>query len=201
VLDGQFARPRGVLGRFIGRVMARQNATLTGRVVDALRLRGGETVLEVGPGPGVGLRLLAEALPNGRVYGAEPSPAMRAQATARTRRYADRVSLVSATADALAFPPGTFDAVCAVNNVQLWHPLPESLSRVVDVLVPGGVLALGVTEYAVLPSGGSVGRGYDADLVPRLAAAGFVDVTASWEPGGNGHELLVLARKPPEPTG
>jgi arsenite methyltransferase len=196
MLDGQFARPRGVVGRFIGRVMARQNATLTRRVVGALRLRGGETVLEVGPGPGVGLRLLAEALPNGRVYGAEPSPAMRAQATGRIRRYADRVSLVSATADALAFPPATFDAVCAVNNVQLWRPLPESLARVADVLLPGGTLALGLTEHAVLADGGSVGRGYDAELVPQLGAAGFVDVTAAWEPGGNGRELLVLARKP-----
>ena len=36
MLDGQFARPRGVVGRFIGRVMARQNATLTRRVVGAL---------------------------------------------------------------------------------------------------------------------------------------------------------------------
>jgi len=148
----QFALPRGVLGRIVGTVMARANAALTRRVVGALRLKGDETVLEIGPGPGTGLALLP-------------------------------------------LPPGSCDAVCAVNNVQLWQPLPESLARVFDVLTPGGALALGVTERAVLPGGGSVGRTYDSLLVPDLERAGFVDLAATWERGGNGHELLITARR------
>jgi SAM-dependent methyltransferase len=192
----QFALPRGVLGRIVGTVMARANAALTRRVVGALRLKGDETVLEVGPGPGTGLALLASLLPTGRVHGAEPSPVMRAQAASRTRRFADRVDLIDATADTLPLPPGSCDAVCAVNNVQLWQPLPESLARVFDVLIPGGALALGVTERAVLPGGGSVGRTYDSLLVPDLERAGFVDLAATWERGGNGHELLITARRP-----
>lgn len=192
----QFALPRGLLGRVVGAVMARANAVLTRRVVGALRLKGDETVLEIGPGPGIGLALLASLLPAGRVYGAEPSPVMRAQAASRTRRFADRVDLLDATADTLPLPPGSCDAVCAVNNVQLWQPLPESLARVFAVLVPGGTVALGVTENAVLPDGGSVGRTYDERLVPDLQRAGFVDLAATWEPGGNGHELLVTARRP-----
>ena len=59
MISAQFARPRGLLGRLVGRTMARQNAQLTLRVVAALNLRGDETVIEFGPGPGVGLRLLA----------------------------------------------------------------------------------------------------------------------------------------------
>ena len=192
----QFALPRGVFGRIVGAVMARANATLTRRVVDALHLKGGETVLEIGPGPGTGLALLATLLPTGRVYGVEPSSVMRVQAASRTRRFADRVELIDATADTLPLPPGSCDAVCAVNNIQLWRPLPESLARVFDVLAPGGTVAFGVTERAVLPDGGSVGRTYDSRLMPVLEQAGFVDLTATWEPGGNGHELLVTARRP-----
>jgi len=196
VIDGQFARPRGVFGRLVGRTMARRNATLTRRTVAALGLRGDETVVEIGPGPGVGLVLLAEALPHGRVIGAEPSPAMRAQAASRTRRFGDRVRLLDATADTLRLPPGAADAVCAVNNVQLWQPLPASLAVVHDLLRPGGTLALSVTENAVLPGGGAVGRGYAAVLGPHLRAAGFDTTPAVWEPGGNGHEMLLLARRP-----
>jgi ubiquinone/menaquinone biosynthesis C-methylase UbiE len=184
-----------MLGRLVGRMMARRNATLTRRTIAALHLRGDETVVEIGPGPGVGLLLLAESLPQGQVIGAEPSSGMRAQAASRTRLFSDRVRLLDATADSLSLPADSIDAVCAINNVQLWQPLPSSLAVVHNLLRPGGTLALGLTENAVLPGGGCVGRGYDTSLLPHLHEAGF-DVTAAvWEPGGNGHELLLLARR------
>jgi predicted O-methyltransferase YrrM len=168
--------------------------------VAALRLRGDETVVEFGPGPGVGLRLLAEALPSGRVIGVEPSPVMRAQAASRIRRFADRVELIDATADTVTLPAGSVDAVCAVNNVQLWQPLPASLARVLSLLRPGGAIVLGITENAVLPDGGSAGRGVDTWLLPSVAEAGFTDLTAAWEPGGNGAELVIEGRRPGPPA-
>ncbi len=196
MISAQFARPRGLLGRLVGRTMARRNAQLTRRVVAALELCGAETAVEFGPGPGVGLRLLAEALPNGRVIGVEPSPVMRAQAAARTRQFAHRVELIDATAATVTLPAASVDAVCAVNNVQLWQPLLPSLTRVLQLLRPGGAVAFGVTEHAVLADGGSVGRDFDSRLLPRLTEAGFTDLTAAWEPGGNGEELLVKGRRP-----
>jgi hypothetical protein len=93
------------------------------------------------------------------------------------------------------FAPASIDAVCAINSVQLWQPLPSSLAVVHDLLRPGGTLALGLTENAVLPDGGCVGRGYDTSLLPHLHEAGFEETTALWEPGGNGHELLLLAQR------
>jgi SAM-dependent methyltransferase len=196
VFSAQFARPRGLLGRLIGHAMARKNAQLTRRVVAALELRGDESVVEFGPGPGVGLRLLVEALPKGRVIGVEPSPVMRAQAAARTRQFAHQVELIDATAESIALPAGSIDAVCAVNNVQLWQPLPASLARVLQLLRPGGAVAFGITEHAVLRDGGSAGRDFDTYLLPYLTEAGFTDLTATWEPGGNGEELLVEGRRP-----
>ncbi len=175
--------------------MARHNAHLTRRVVAALELRGDETVVEFGPGPGVGLRQLAEALPNGRVIGVEPSPVMRAQAATRIRRFAARVEMIDATADTITLPAGSVDAVCAVNNVQLWQPLPASLARVFQLLRPGGSIVVGITENAVLPDGGSAGRDVDQWLLPRLTEVGLTDLTAVWEPGGNGEELLVQGRR------
>jgi len=189
----QFALPTGVLGRVVGRFMARANATLTRRAVEAVPLAGGETVLEIGCGPGTGLVLLATALPAGRVFGADPSPVMRAQATARVRAHPDRVHLVDATADTLPWQAPTFDVVYAVNSVQLWQPLPASLARVRDALLPGGVLVIGLTEHAVQPDGTTVPRDLEHRLVAELQAAGFVDVSTVWERGGNGEELLILA--------
>ena len=196
MISGQFARPRGLLGRLVGRTMSRDNAQLTRRVVAALKLSGDETVVEFGPGPGVGLRLLAEALPNGRVIGVEPSPVMRAQAGARTRRFAHRVEIIDATAETITLPAGSIDAVCAVNNVQLWQPLTASLARVFQLLRSGGSMAIGITEHAVLADGGSAGRNFDTRLLPCLTEAGFIDLIAVWKPGGNGEELLIEGRRP-----
>lgn len=193
MIDDQYARPHGLLGRLVGRSMARRNAVLIRRTVAALHLRGDETVVEIGPGPGVGLLLLAESLPHGRVIGAEPSPVMRAQAASRTRGFTDRVRLLDATAGSLGLPPASVDAVCAINSVQLWQPLPSSLAVIRDLLRPGGTLALGLTENAVLPAGGAVGRDYHTALLPHLREAGFTEIAAVWEPGGNGHELLITA--------
>jgi arsenite methyltransferase len=197
MLNRHFAHPQGPLGRLVGRTMARKNAALTRRVVAAARLDGTETVLEIGCGPGVGLVALAAALPRGQVLGAEPSAVMRRQAAARLRGYGDRVDLVDATAATLPWSAGTVDVVLAVNSVQLWQPPAESLARVREVLVPGGRLLVGLTEHAVRPDGSTVPADVDSRLVGELATAGFDVVRQDWEPGGNGRELLVVARRGP----
>lgn len=113
-----------MLGRVVGRMMARRNATLTQRTIAALHLRGDETVLEIGPGPGVGLLLAESFAARPEIIGAEPSSAMRAQAASRTRHFSDRVQLLDATADSLSLPAASINPVYAINNVQLWQPLP-----------------------------------------------------------------------------
>ena len=195
MLNRQYAHPQGLPGRLVGRLMARKNATLTRRVIVAAGLRGTETVLEIGCGPGVGLVALATALPHGRVLGAEPSATMRAQAARRLRGFGDRVHVVDATAATLPWPAGTVDVVLAVNSVQLWHPLAGSLARVRKVLVPGGSLLVGLTEHAVQPDGSPVPADVDSRVVAELSAAGFDVVRQGWERGGNGRELLVVARR------
>lgn len=192
----QFALPTGRLGSVIGAYMARGNARLAHRVVDALELSGDESVLEIGYGPGVGLLRLAERLPRGRVYGIDPSPVMRTQAAARIRHVAERVELAEGTAQTLPWPAEAFNAVCSVNSVQLWQPREPSLKQVLDSLVPGGRLALGVSERAVLPAGHFAGRTYDGELCPALEEAGFTQVAATWYKDSTRWQLLVLARKP-----
>ena len=195
MLNRYFAHPQGPLGRLVGRRMARKNATLTHRVIAAAGLRGTETVLEIGCGPGVGLVALAAALPHGQVLGAEPSAVMRKQAAGRLRGHSNRVHLVDATAGTLPWPAGTVDVVLAVNSVQLWQPPAWSLARVRVVLVPGGHLLIGLTEHAVRSDGSTVPADIDSWLVSKLARAGFDVVRQEWQPGGNGRELLVVARR------
>ncbi len=79
----QFGFPHGPLGHLVGLVMRHGNADMEQAAIDALELHGSEHVLEIGSGPGVGLRLLADRLPGGRVTGLDPSPVMVAQLAVR----------------------------------------------------------------------------------------------------------------------
>jgi len=196
----QFARPHGVLGRFAGSVMAVVNAKQVAAVVDEVAPAQGEHVLEVGFGPGVGLRMLAARAPGVRVAGIDPSGDMVRAAGRRVRRVADRVDLREGMAAALPWADETFDAVCTTNSLQLWQPAQASLAEVLRVLRPGGRAVFSVGERAVLPDGGVAGPDYDQRLVPLLREVGFSDVRAEWRPYVRGIRILMVrARRPASP--
>jgi hypothetical protein len=60
-----FGRPRGVLGRLGGVIMARMNQQCAAWVIDLLEVQPHDRILEVGFGPGVGIELLAKAASEG----------------------------------------------------------------------------------------------------------------------------------------
>ena len=76
------------------------------RVVEALELRSGETVVDLGCGTGANLPYLVEAVgPTGRVIGVDLSPGMLAQAHERLNETGwQNVELVEADIRAFAFP-------------------------------------------------------------------------------------------------
>ena len=73
--------------------------------IDLLDVRPGDHVLEVGFGPGVGIQILTERTPSGRVVGVDPSHEMVAQATARNAAAlkAGRIDLREASVERLPF--------------------------------------------------------------------------------------------------
>ena len=128
------------------------------------------------------------------VDGPGPRQDRRDRGTLRGRRVRRATPLVDATADALPWPPGTVDVVVAVNSVQLWDPPAGSLARIRQVLTPAGRLLIGLSEHAVRSDASTVPADVDSWLVAELTAAGFLVERQAWEPGGNGRELLVVAR-------
>jgi ubiquinone/menaquinone biosynthesis C-methylase UbiE len=83
ILMGTFGRPKGVLGRLGGIIMARTNQKCAAWVVNLLDIRPGDKVLEVGCGPGVGIELLTRLPSAGYVAGIDISVEMIEQAKAR----------------------------------------------------------------------------------------------------------------------
>ena len=149
IIARQFGRPRGLLGRLVGRGMARGNGEFNRWVVHEVGEHcpdGGDErrIVELGPGPGIGLEEVLRQFPRARVWGVDPSPEMLSQSRKRnaTAVEAGRLELVQGDVASLA-AVAPIDVVVANHVLYFWHQPGAELARLHGFLRPGGLLALG----------------------------------------------------------
>ncbi len=166
LLMRMFGRPKGVLGRLGGVIMARVNRDAAAQIIEMLDVRPDDNVLEVGFGPGVAIQLLLHWVPAGSVAGIDYSQEMVRQAAARNAAALRnrRVDLRYGSVERLPFAEETFDKALAINSMQTWPDARAGLREIQRVLKHGGNVALGFTVNSGQPKEGV------ADL---LTAAGF----------------------------
>ncbi|MBR0713677.1 class I SAM-dependent methyltransferase [Bradyrhizobium liaoningense] len=135
---------RGLLGRLIAFIMARETWSQNLRVMDALRIEQADHILEVGCGHGRSLTELAARAPQGHIVGVDPSELMVEIAEQRTRPLieAARVEVVHSGVESLPFPDGVFDKAQCVHVLYFWKDVETSLREIARVLKPGGRLGL-----------------------------------------------------------
>jgi ubiquinone/menaquinone biosynthesis C-methylase UbiE len=140
----QARNARGLLGRIIAFIMARETWGQNLRAMDALDVGQSDQILDLGCGHGRSLTELATRAPTGRVVGVDPSELMVEIAAQRNRALieADRVDVVLATVESLPFRDDVFDKVLCVHVLYFWKDLDVSLREIARVLKPGGRLGL-----------------------------------------------------------
>jgi ubiquinone/menaquinone biosynthesis C-methylase UbiE len=185
ILMRAFGRPEGVLGRLGGIIMARTNEKCAAWVMDLLEIQRSDKVLEVGFGPGVGIRLLARLASAGYVAGVDPSGEMVEQATARNADVirSGRVDLRHRSVESCPFEDNTFDKALAINSMQIWPDAVGGLKEIRRVMRSGGRVALGFTPYSGQPNSG---------LTETLNEAGFTQTHVVESDEG----FCALATKP-----
>jgi ubiquinone/menaquinone biosynthesis C-methylase UbiE len=141
----QSARPAGLIGAVIGRIMALETAKVNERAVDLLAPSRSDRVLEIGFGHGRTIERLAFAVGDGRVCGVDVSEAMLAMARNRNRRGVaeGRIDLRIADCAALPFADASFDGALSVHTLYFWSDPVSRLSEIRRVLRPGGRFVLG----------------------------------------------------------
>ena len=167
LLMSMFGRPKGILGRLGGVIMARVNLDAAAQVIELLNVRPDDKVLEVGFGPGVAIQLVLQRLSTGSVAGVDQSQEMVSQAAARNAGALRnrRLDLRYGLAERLPFADQTFDRALAINSMQAWPDPSAGLREICRVLKHGGIVALGFTVNSGQPKQG---------VAESLAAAGFV---------------------------
>jgi ubiquinone/menaquinone biosynthesis C-methylase UbiE len=143
-LAGQFARPRGVVGRrLIGPwldLIAGPSNRLALRMLDA---QPGERLLEIGFGGG---GLLASLLGTGasKVIGVDVSEPMLARARLRFRREiaAGRLRVIHGSVERLPLEPASIDGAVSVASLYFWSDPAKAFAELARVVRPGGGLVL-----------------------------------------------------------
>lgn len=181
-IGNQLRHPSGALGWAVGRAMAWLNARPYALAVAALALEPVDEVLELGCGPGQGIRLMRTAARRGVVHAVDHSRVMLAQAYARNRRaiHAGRARLYRAPWQELPLPDASVDKVLAVNVAYFWHDADAVLREVRRVLRPSGLLSVYVTDVSAMRrwrfAEPQTHRLFDRDaLAAMLRSGGFAE--------------------------
>jgi demethylmenaquinone methyltransferase/2-methoxy-6-polyprenyl-1,4-benzoquinol methylase/phosphoethanolamine N-methyltransferase len=195
----RWARSYDLLTRLVG---AGPKSKSRREVIRNANLRAGESVLDVGCGPGVLTLMAAEAVgPSGLAQGIDPSPGMVELAREKASKAgASNAQFRMAVIEELPFADSSFDA--ALSSLMLHH-LPDDVKRagfteVFRVLKPGGrLIAFDLTGkgwmWKVLSIvGHRLPAVYDRELAQMMIDAGFAaEILAS-----DKRFLTIRATKP-----
>jgi SAM-dependent methyltransferase len=145
-LSKQARRPSGIFGRFyMGPLFEKGNMPLNAFVKQNLSIHGSEHMLEIGCGPGFLLNSIAEELDDGIVEGIDFSRAMISMATKRNRKHIrnGKVIIRSGDFNKLGLEKSAYDGVVSVNTIYFWEEPHSTISKIYELLKPGGKLVLG----------------------------------------------------------
>jgi ubiquinone/menaquinone biosynthesis C-methylase UbiE len=204
LLARQLARPSGLAGLLMRRVLNKVNARVNRTALDLLELRPDDRLLDIGFGGGLVLREALNRLPEGFVAGIEISEPMLKLARRKFQRElrAGRLALEEGNVSSIPFPDASFSHVTAVNTLHFWPDPAGGLREALRVLKPGGriVIVLRPKEYLDRIRFTSYGfTAYDDQrLRELLEGAGFGDTRVESREDGRMGMQLALATRPRE---
>lgn len=203
IIAEQARHARGMLGRIVAFIMARETWAANRLAIAALGVAERDHVLDIGCGHGRSMATLAARAPKGRVAGADPSALMVEIARKRNRRLvrASRVDVAVAGAEALPWPDGAFDKALCVHVVYFWTDIDAAFREIARVLKPGGRLALlfrtNADTAAVQAFPADVYRFPAlAEVMAALVAAGFTIEAADTAGKRTAAPVLLIASRP-----
>ena len=163
---------------------ARLAALPQAAIVELLRLRGDETVVDYGAGTGIYTVAVAEAVPDGRVIAVEALPRLAEMLRAKlTPELAERLQIVETDANTVPAPDAVADRVVMVDVLHHLYDQPGALTEVTRLLRPGGLFVVADWGDKARPIGPPVGHVLGLAAALDVIAAMGLDVVESHEPG------------------
>ncbi|MDS0282688.1 class I SAM-dependent methyltransferase [Haloarcula onubensis] len=148
-----WSRHDRVYAAFVTAFLLGRTGELRDRTIAALSLAPGDTVLDVGCGPGSNFERLADAVgPTGTVVGVDASPGMVERARARGEQFDCNIDVVRADTERLPVANERVDGVCATLSLSAMGDTETVVAGLSDVSRPGGRIAvLDVRSFQTAP--------------------------------------------------
>lgn len=144
IIDSQYGRPSGLLGRWIGHRMARQHVPENLWTVSLLDAQSHDRILEIGFGPGLAVEKLSTHVTEGLIAGIDFSRTMVSAANTRNAQAVreGRVKLRYGDAIRLSYDNASFDKAYSIHSIYFWRRPAGSLKEIHRVLKPHGFLVM-----------------------------------------------------------
>jgi ubiquinone/menaquinone biosynthesis C-methylase UbiE len=188
-IASQFRKPSGLFGIFTSNVMIKGNQTKYERLIKDLDVQPNDQILEIGYGPGMGIKMILESCPSCTVHGIDFSKLMNKKAGRYNRQYVHSGRAQLQYGDFLKLPVAinTYDKVFCINVIYFWEDLAAPFEKVCSILKKGGAFHIYMADESFLnknkaPEG--VFNKYSlGHVIEALKSAGFQSVESYFEKG------------------
>jgi cyclopropane fatty-acyl-phospholipid synthase-like methyltransferase len=139
-IASQFKRPTGLLGIWSSNQMVKNNQKNYDRLIMDLDLQPQDKLLEIGYGPGIGIRIIAERCSTCTVHGIDFSQLMYKRASKYNKRFIDAGRVSLQYGDFLQVPVtyDDYNKIFCLNVVYFWNELKEPFTNIFSSLKKGG---------------------------------------------------------------
>lgn len=150
IIASNLRKPDGIAGRIIARLLKR-NLIEYDELEKHIDFKEGMNVLEIGYGPGYGIRQFAEKY-DIHIDGIDFSGLMYKKASALNRKFIEsgRVRLVCDNFSSRTFEKDLYERVYLVNVIYFWEDLKKNFISIKKVLKTGGMLVVCMAEPELL---------------------------------------------------
>ncbi|WP_070119556.1 class I SAM-dependent methyltransferase [Bacillus marinisedimentorum] len=196
-IDNHYKTPKGLLGMYIGEKMVRQHEPETRWTIELMKLQQGESVLDLGCGAGLAVKLILERFAVEQVVGLDLSPVMIRSAKRRNKKeLGKRAKFVKAGMNSLPFQDKQFDKVFSIHTIYFWDDFPETVSEIMRVLKPGGSFIVTLTNGKNDEIWEGVNTLVEEKLIPSMETYSCVDVQIVKGPNSRQfHTIAVMGKK------
>ncbi|MCP3922299.1 MAG: class I SAM-dependent methyltransferase [Desulfobacterales bacterium] len=142
----QARKPSGLFGRFfMKKLFEKGNMELNSHVYETLAFGKNDNILEIGFGPGLFMKKIADSLTDGFIEGVDFSETMVNIAKKRNRSHikTGKVKIQSGDFNNVSYAANSFERVFTVNTIYFWQNPSETASKIFEILKPGGKVVVG----------------------------------------------------------
>jgi ubiquinone/menaquinone biosynthesis C-methylase UbiE len=198
----QFRRPSGLLGHYAARFMRQNNQDYYRQVIELLQIQANDTVLEIGCGEGLAIKLITDHNQSCGVDGIDFSALMvkKAIKTNSPSIKDGRVRLFSGNMLDFDFGDKTYSKIFAINVIYFWEDLATPFAKILSLLKSQGQLVLfmsGPERLNQIPFAvDSVFNKYTVEHVQtELSRTGFSDISCDTVSKGGNNTYYISATK------